>query len=210
MTGLIGKKVGMTSVFDENGNNVPITVVEIEPCVITQIKSMEVDGYDAIQIATVDKREKLVSKALKGHFAKANTTPKRYICEFRDFVPEGAKLGDILRTWKMYSANRPMWMLSVRPKGKGFQGVVKRHGFSGVGGRTHGQHNRERAPGSIGQSSDPSRVFKGMRMGGQTGNKQVMVKRLEVIKIIPESNLILIKGAIPGPKNRLVQVYNHA
>jgi large subunit ribosomal protein L3 len=209
MTGLIGKKVGMTNVFDENGNNVPITVVEIEPCVITQIKSIDVDGYDAIQIATVDKREKLVSKALKGHFAKANTTPKRYICEFRDFVPEGAKLGDILRVEDVFREQTYVDVVGTS-KGKGFQGVVKRHGFSGVGGRTHGQHNRERAPGSIGQSSDPSRVFKGMRMGGQTGNKQVMVKRLEVIKIIPESNLILIKGAIPGPKNRLVQVFNHA
>jgi large subunit ribosomal protein L3 len=209
MTGLIGKKVGMTSMFDDKGNNVPITVVEIEPCVITQIKSMEVDGYDAIQIATVDKREKLVSKALKGHFAKANTAPKRYIREFRDFVPEGAKLGDTLRVEDVFREKTYVDIVGTS-KGKGFQGVVKRHGFSGVGGRTHGQHNRERAPGSIGQSSDPSRVFKGMRMAGQTGNQRVMIKRLEVIKIIPESNLILIKGAIPGPKNRIVEIYNHA
>jgi len=209
MTGLIGKKVGMTNMFDENGKNIPITVVEIEPCVITQIKSMDVDGYDAVQLASVDKREKLVSKALKGHFAKANTTPKRYICEFRDFVPEGAKLGDTLRVEDVFREKTYVDVVGVS-KGKGFQGVVKRHGFSGVGGRTHGQHNRERAPGSIGQSSDPSKVFKGMRMGGQTGNNRVMIKRLEVVKIIPESNLMLIKGAIPGPKNRTIEVFNHA
>ncbi len=209
MTGLIGKKVGMTSIFDDRGNNIPITVVEIEPCVITQIKSLDADGYDAIQVAAVDKREKLVSKALKGHFAKANTSPKRYIREFRDFVPEGAKLGDTLRIEDVFREKTYVDIVGTS-KGKGFQGVVKRHGFSGVGGRTHGQHNRERAPGSIGQSSDPSKVFKGMRMGGQTGNHRVMIKRLEVVKIIPESNLLLIKGAIPGPKNRIVEVYNHA
>jgi len=209
MTGLIGKKVGMTNMFDENGKNVPITVVEIEPCVITQIKSMDVDGYDAVQVASVDKREKLVSKALKGHFAKANTSPKRYIREFRDFVPEGAKLGDTLRVEDVFREKTYVDVVGTS-KGKGFQGVVKRHGFSGVGGRTHGQHNRERAPGSIGQSSDPSKVFKGMKMGGQTGNHRVMIKRLEVVKIIPESNLILIKGAIPGPKNRAIEVFNHA
>ncbi len=195
--------------FDDNGNNIPVTVVEIEPCVITQIKSMEVDGYDAIQVSTVEKREKLVSKAMKGHFAKADTSPKRYVREFRDFVPEGAKLGDILRVEDVFREKTYVDVVGSS-KGKGFQGVVKRHGFSGVGGRTHGQHNRERAPGSIGQSSDPSRVFKGMRMAGQTGNKRVMIKRLELVKVIPESNLLLIKGAIPGPKNRLVEVYNHA
>ncbi len=208
MTGLIGKKVGMTSVFDEVGNNVPVTVVEIEPCIITQIKSMEVDGYDATQIATVDKREKLVSKALKGHFAKANTKPKRYVREMRDFVPEGAKVGDTLKIDDIFRENTYVDVVGVS-KGKGFQGVVKRHGFSGVGGQTHGQHNRERSPGSIGQASDPSKVFKGIKMGGQTGNNKVKVKRLQVMKILPESNLILIKGAIPGSNNRLVEVYNH-
>ncbi|TVQ75677.1 MAG: 50S ribosomal protein L3 [Balneolaceae bacterium] len=209
MTGLIGKKVGMTNMFDENGKNVPITVVEIEPCVITQIKSMDVDGYDAVQVASYDKREKLVSKALKGHFAKADTSPKRYVREFRDFVPEGAKLGDTLRVEDVFREKTYVDVVGTS-KGKGFQGVVKRHGFSGVGGRTHGQHNRERAPGSIGQSSDPSKVFKGMKMGGQTGNHRVMIKRLEVVRIIPDSNLLLIKGAIPGPKNRTVVVFNHA
>ena len=194
--------------FDERGNNVPITVVQVDPCVITQIKSMDVDGYDAIQVASVEKREKLVSKAMRGHFAKANTSPKRYLQEFRDFVPEGAKLGDVLKVEDVFREQTYVDVVGTS-KGKGFQGVVKRHGFSGVGGRTHGQHNRERAPGSIGQSSDPSKVFKGMRMGGQTGNKRIKIKRLEVVKIIPESNLILIKGAIPGPKNRIVEVYNH-
>ncbi len=199
----------MTNMFDENGKNVPITVVEIEPCVITQIKSLDVDGYDAVQVASYDKREKLVSKALKGHFAKANTSPKRYVREFRDFVPEGAKLGDTLRVEDVFREQTYVDVVGTS-KGKGFQGVVKRHGFSGVGGRTHGQHNRERAPGSIGQSSDPSKVFKGMKMGGQTGNHRVMIKRLEVVKIMPESNLLLIKGAIPGPKNRAIVVFNHA
>lgn len=199
----------MTSMFDERGNNVPITVLEIEPCVITQIKSIDIDGYDAIQVASVDKREKLVSKALKGHFAKADCSPKRYVREMRDFVPEGARLGDTLRLEDVFQENTYIDVVGTS-KGKGFQGVVKRHGFSGVGDRTHGQHNRERAPGSIGQSSDPSKVFKGMKMGGQTGNKRVKIKRLQIMKILPESNLILVKGAIPGPKNRVVEVYNHA
>ncbi len=208
MTGLIGKKIGMTNIFDDDGHNVPVTVVEIEPCVITQIKSMEAEGYDAIQIATVDQSEKRVSKALRGHFAKANTGAKRYIREMRDFVPEEAKTGDVLKLDDVFQENTYVDVVGYS-KGKGFQGVVRRHGFSGVGGRTHGQKDRERAPGSIGQSADPSKVFKGIRMGGQTGNKRVKIKRLQVMKIIPESNLILIKGAIPGPKNRLVEVYNH-
>ncbi len=198
----------MTNVFDDNGNNVPVTVVEVEPCVITQIKSMEVDGYDAIQIAAVEKKEKNVSKALRGHFAKANTSPKRYIREMRDFVPEGAKVGDTLKIDDVFRENTYVDVVGTT-KGKGFQGVVKRHGFSGVGGQTHGQKDRERAPGSIGQSADPSKVFKGIKMGGQDGNSRVKVKRLQLMKVLPESNLILIKGAIPGPKNRLVEVYNH-
>ncbi|MEX0681206.1 MAG: 50S ribosomal protein L3 [Balneolales bacterium] len=208
MTGLIGKKVGMTSVFDDDGRHVPVTVIEIEPCVITQIKSMESDGYDATQIATVDKREKRVSKALRGHFAKANTDPKRYVREMRDFVPEGAKIGDILKIEDIFREKTYVDVVGIS-KGKGFQGVVKRHGFRGVGGQTHGQHNRERAPGSIGQASDPSKVFKGVKMAGRSGNSRVKVKRLELLKILPESNLILIKGAIPGPKNRIIEVYNH-
>ncbi len=208
MTGLIGKKIGMTSVFDEAGKSIPVTVIEIEPCVITQIKSMEVDGYDATQVATGEKREKLVSKALKGHFAKANTSPKRYVREMRDFVPEGAKIGDLLNIEDVFREQTYVDVTGVS-KGKGFQGVVKRHGFSGVGGQTHGQKDRERAPGSIGQASDPSKVFKGIKMGGRTGNDRVKVKRLELVKILSDSNLILVKGAIPGPKNKLVEVYNH-
>ena len=208
MTGLIGKKIGMTRVFDEAGKSIPVTVIEIEPCVITQIKSMEVDGYDATQVATGEKREKLVSKALKGHFAKANTSPKRYVREMRDFVPEGAKIGDLLNIEDVFREQTYVDVTGVS-KGKGFQGVVKRHGFSGVGGQTHGQKDRERAPGSIGQASDPSKVFKGIKMGGRTGNDRVKVKRLELVKILSDSNLILVKGAIPGPKNKLVEVYNH-
>lgn len=208
MTGLIGKKIGMTSVFDEAGKSIPVTVIEIEPCVITQIKSMEVDGYDATQVATGEKREKLVSKALKGHFAKANTSPKRYVREMRDFVPEGAKIGDLLNIEDVFREQTYVDVTGVS-KGKGFQGVVKRHGFSGVGGQTHGQKDRERAAGSIGQASDPSKVFKGIKMGGRTGNDRVKVKRLELVKILSDSNLILVKGAIPGPKNKLVEVYNH-
>ncbi len=198
----------MTSVFDEAGKSIPVTVIEIEPCVITQIKSMEVDGYDATQVATGEKREKLVSKALKGHFAKANTSPKRYVREMRDFVPEGAKIGDLLNIEDVFREQTYVDVTGVS-KGKGFQGVVKRHGFSGVGGQTHGQKDRERAPGSIGQASDPSKVFKGIKMGGRTGNDRVKVKRLELVKILSDSNLILVKGAIPGPKNKLVEVYNH-
>ena len=198
----------MTNVFDDNGHNIPVTVVEVEPCVITQIKSMEVDGYDGVQIATVEKKDKSVSKALRGHFAKANTSPKRFIREMRDFVPEGAKVGDTLKLDDVFRENTYVDVVGTS-KGKGFQGVVKRHGFSGVGGQTHGQKDRERAPGSIGQSADPSKVFKGIKMGGQDGNKTVKVKRLQVVKILSESNLILIKGAIPGPKNRMVEVYNH-
>lgn len=208
MSGLIGKKIGMTSIFDGDGNNIPVTVIEIEPCVITQIKTPEVEGYNAIQLATTEKREKLVSKALKGHFAKADTTPKRYVREIRDFVLEDVKIGDFLKVDDVFKENTYVDVVGIS-KGKGFQGVVKRHGFSGVGDRTHGQHNRERAPGSIGQSADPAKVFKGMRMGGQDGNSRVKIKRLQIMKIIPESNLILIKGAVPGPKNRLVEVYNH-
>ena len=198
----------MTSIFDDAGNHVPVTVIEIGPCVITQIKSMEVDGYDATQIASIEKRQKLVTSSLKGHFAKANTTPKRYIREMRDFVPEDAKIGDTLNIEDIFRENTYVDVVGTS-KGKGFQGVVKRHGFHGVGGQTHGQHNRERAPGSIGQSSDPSKVFKGIKMGGRTGNQRVKIKRLQVMKIVAESNLILIKGAIPGPKNQIVEVYNH-
>ncbi|MCC5934991.1 MAG: 50S ribosomal protein L3 [Candidatus Cyclonatronum sp.] len=207
MSGILGIKVGMTSVFDEGGNHLPVTVIEAGPCVITQIFRKEKDGYDAVQLAMGEKKPKNVSKALQGHFEKANTTPKRYVKEFRGFVPEGLSTGDTLKVEDVIEAGSRVHVVGTS-KGKGFMGVVKRHGFSGVGGRTHGQHNRERAPGSIGQASSPSKVFKGLRMGGRTGNERVTVKDLQVVKILPESNLILIKGAIPGPKGRLVEIHN--
>ncbi len=207
MSGLLGIKVGMTSVFDEAGNHVPVTVVETGPCVITRIFSEENDGYKAVQLAMGERKAKNVSKALQGHFEKAGTSPKRYIREFRDFVPEGLDLGDELKVDDVFKEGDRVHV-SGTSKGKGFMGVVKRHGFRGVGGRTHGQHNRERAPGSIGQSSDPSKVFKGMKMGGRMGNERVTVRDLQVVKVLADSNLLLLKGAVPGPNGRLVEIRN--
>lgn len=207
MSGILGIKLGMTSVFDEGGNHLPVTVIEAGPCVITQIFRKEKDGYDAVQLSMGEKKAKNVSKALQGHFEKAGTTPKRYVREIRDFVPEGLELGDEVKVEDIIKAGTRVHVVGTS-KGKGFMGVVKRHGFSGVGGRTHGQHNRERAPGSIGQASSPSKVFKGLKMAGRTGNERVTIKDLQVVKVLPESNLILIKGAIPGPKGRLVEIHN--
>ncbi|HHJ10860.1 MAG TPA: 50S ribosomal protein L3 [Bacteroidetes bacterium] len=197
MQGLIGKKVGMTSVFDEEGNNIPVTVIEAGPCVVTQIKTVERDGYDAVQLGFDEKKEKNTNKPMQGHFRKAGTTPKRKLVEFTGFGDD-VKMGDVL-TVDLF--NDDTW-LDIRgiSKGKGFQGVVKRHGFGGVGDSTHGQHNRDRAPGSLGASSYPSRVFKGMKMAGRTGGKKVAMISLRVIKIIPEKNLLLVKGSVPGPK----------
>lgn len=196
MSGLIGKKIGMTSVFSAEGKNIPCTVIEAGPCVVTQIKTVEKDGYEAVQIAYDDKSEKHTSKSLSGHFAKAGTTPKRKVAEFRDF-PD-VNLGDTLTVDSLADGE---WVdVTGISKGKGFQGVVKRHGFAGVGGQTHGQHNRQRKPGSLGASSYPSRVFKGKRLPGQTGGAQVKVLNLKVLKVIPENNLILVKGSIPGAK----------
>jgi large subunit ribosomal protein L3 len=206
MSGLIGKKVGMTSVYDAAGNFVPVTVVQVEPNLITQIKTEETDGYKAVQIASIDKKEKNTTKALVGHFSKAGATPKKVVTEIRDYHPEGLNLGDSIRVEDVFSEGIYVDVVGVS-KGKGFQGVVKRHGFAGVGGRTHGQHNRQRAPGSIGQASDPSRVFKGIRMGGQTGNNRVKIKNLTVVKVIPESNLLLLRGSIPGPAGRVVEIH---
>lgn len=205
MSGLIGKKVGMTSVYDAAGNFVPVTVIEVEPNVITQIKSDETDGYKAVQLSAFDKKEKNTTKALLGHFNKAGTGPKRAMREF-DAVPDGLKLGDSVRLEDLIAEGNVVDVVGTS-KGKGFQGVVKRHGFSGVGGQTHGQHNRQRAPGSIGQASDPSRVFKGLRMGGQMGNSRVKVKNLTVVRVIPESNLLLLRGSIPGPNGRVVEIH---
>ena len=196
MEGLIGKKIGMTSLFEE-GKNVPCTVIQAGPCVITQIKTRKKDGYDAVQLGFDEKKEKHCTKAELGHFKNANTTPKRKLVEFTKFQTE-VSLGDTL-TVEFF--NDDTW-LDVRgiSKGKGFQGVVKRHGFHGVGDQTHGQHNRNRAPGSIGASSNPSRVFKGMRMAGRTGGNQVMMINIRVMKIIPDNNLLIVKGSVPGPK----------
>ena len=199
MPGLIGKKIGMTSVFSAEGKNVPCTVIEAGPCVVTQIKTVESDGYEAVQLAFDDKKEKSTTKPLKGHFEKAGTTPKRKLVEFNKFEKEW-KLGDKITVADIFQEDIFV-DVSGFSKGKGFQGVVKRHGFRGVNDATHGQHNRLRAPGSIGASSYPSRVFKGMRMAGRTGNERVKIQNLRVLKVIPENNLLLVKGSVPGARN---------
>jgi large subunit ribosomal protein L3 len=196
MPGIIGKKVGMTSIYSAAGKNIPCTVVEAGPCVVTQIRTEEKDGYSAVQLAFGDKKEKNTSKPMIGHFAKAGTTPKRFVVEFHDFSQD-LKLGDKIVLDGLFAEGEFVDVVGTT-KGKGFQGVVKRHGFAGVGESTHGQHNRLRAPGSLGASSDPSRVFKGMRMAGRTGNARRTVQNLEIVKVLPEENLILIKGALPG------------
>jgi len=197
MPGLIGKKIGMTSVFSADGKNVPCTVIEAGPCVVTQVKTVETDGYEAVQLAFDEKREKSTNQPAAGHFKKASTTPKRKVVEFAEFEQE-FKLGDTLGV--DYFEEDTFVDITGISKGKGFQGVVKRHGFGGVGQATHGQHNRLRAPGSIGAASYPARVFKGMRMAGRTGGDRVKVENLKVIKVIPENNLILVKGSVPGAK----------
>jgi large subunit ribosomal protein L3 len=197
MPGLIGKKVGMTSVFSTEGKNIPCTVIEVGPCVVTQIKTIETDGYNAVQLAFDEKGEKHSNKAEIGHFKKANTSPKRKVIELKGFVKHW-KPGDIITV--DYFADDKFLDISGISKGKGFQGVVKRHGFGGVGGQTHGQHNRLRAPGSLGASSFPSRVLKGMRMAGRMGGKTTKIINLSVVKLIPESNLLVVKGSVPGPK----------
>jgi len=202
MQGLIGKKVGMTSIFDDNGKNIPCTVLQAGPCVVTQIKTVEKDGYFAVQLGFDEKKEKHTTKAELGHFKKVNTTPKRKLIEFTGFSEGQVKEGEVL-TAELF---RPDNWVDVRgwSKGKGFQGVVKRHGFSGVGGQTHGQHNRGRAPGSLGASSFPSRVLPGMRMGGRMGNDKGMGISLRVLKLMPEENIIIVKGSVPGPKGGYV------
>ncbi|MFO7998928.1 MAG: 50S ribosomal protein L3 [Bacteroidales bacterium] len=198
MSGLLGKKIGMTSVFDASGKNVPCTVIQAGPCVVTQVKTMENDGYEAIQLAFDDKKEKQTSNALKGHFAKAKTTPKKIVAEFTRFEKGHQKrFGDTLYA-DVFIEGEFIDVVGIS-KGKGFQGVVKRHGFAGVGQATHGQHNRLRAPGSLGASSWPSRVFKGMRMAGRTGGNRVKMINLQVVKLIPENNIIIVKGSVPGP-----------
>ena len=199
MPGLIGKKIGMTSVFGADGKNIPCTVIEAGPCVVTQIRTVEKDGYAAVQLAYDETTEKHTSKALKGHFEKAGTTPKRKLVEFEANFAQELNLGDTLTVADIFADVKFVDVVGTS-KGKGFQGVVKRHGFAGVGGQTHGQHNRLRHPGSLGASSWPSRVFKGMRMAGHMGNERVKVFNLEVIKVMPENNLLVVKGSVPGAK----------
>lgn len=197
MSGLLGKKIGMTSIYDEAGRNIPVTVIQAGPCVVTQIRTAEKDGYDAIQLAYDDVPERKVNKPLLGHFKKAGATPKRILAEFTRFEEGHRKtFGEIL-TVDIFEEGEFI-DVSGTSKGKGFQGVIRRHNFGGVGDATHGQHNRLRAPGSLGASSFPSRVFKGMRMAGHLGSRKVKVLNLKIMKIIPEKNLILVKGAVPG------------
>ncbi|MAD11325.1 MAG: 50S ribosomal protein L3 [Flavobacteriaceae bacterium] len=198
MSGLIGKKVGMTSLFDTNGKNIPCTVIEAGPCVVTQVRTKNIDGYEALQLGFDDKSEKNSSKAAIGHFKNANATVKRKLFEFKNFSKE-YKLGDQISVDHFIEGE--FVDISGISKGKGFQGVVKRHGFAGVGQATHGQHNRLRAPGSIGAASYPARVFKGMRMAGQTGNKSVKVQNLRVLKVVLEKNILVVKGCVPGHNN---------
>ena len=203
MSGLIGRKIGMTSIFDENGKNIPCTVIEAGPCVVTQVRTNEVDGYEALQLGFDDKTEKHATKADLGHFKKAGTSAKKKVVEFQGFEGE-FKLGDSI-TVDVFNEGEFVDVQGVS-KGKGFQGVVKRHGFGGVGQATHGQHNRLRAPGSVGASSYPSRVFKGMRMAGRMGGDNVKVQNLRVLKVVAEKNLLLVKGCVPGHKDSYVIV----
>jgi len=203
MSGIIGKKIGMTSIYDESGKSIPCTVIEAGPCVVTQVRTPDKDGYSAIQLAYGEKKEKHTTKAMKGHFAAAKTTPKRIVAEFTRFQ-EQKKLGETV-TVDVFTEGEFVDVVGTS-KGKGFQGVVKRHNFRGVNDATHGQHNRLRAPGSLGASSYPSRVFKGMRMAGRTGGNRVKMINLRVMKIVPEKNLLVVKGAVPGPNNSYVIV----
>ena len=208
MSGIIGKKIGMTSIFDEQGRNVACTVIEAGPCVITHVKNEETDGYNAVQLGFGDRKEKNVSSAMKGHFKRASTTPKAKLVEFRDFRVEfegedQVTLGNTVKAEDVFVEGDFVDAIG-KSKGKGCQGVVKRHGFGGVGDATHGQHNRQLAPGSIGACSFPSRVFKGMKMAGRAGGNRVKLLNLRVLKIIPEKNLVLVSGSMPGAKNSIV------
>ncbi|PQJ14425.1 50S ribosomal protein L3 [Aureicoccus marinus] len=203
MSGLIGRKIGMTSIFDENGKNIPCTVIEAGPCVVTQVRTEEVDGYNALQLGFDDKADRRANKAEQGHFKKAGTAPKKKVVEFRD-VEGDHKLGDTLSV-ELFQEGEFVDVAGTS-KGKGHQGVVKRHGFGGVGQATHGQHNRLRAPGSIGAASYPARVFKGMKMAGRMGGERVTVQNLKVVKVVPEKNLLVVKGCVPGHKNAYVTV----
>jgi large subunit ribosomal protein L3 len=197
MNGLIGRKKGMTSFFDEKGRNIPCTVLEMGPCVVTQVKTSDSDGYESLQLAFAEAREKNTSQPMMGHFQKAGTSPKRKLVEFRNFNQVSKSLGDIVKVEEVFVEGEKVSAVGTS-KGKGFQGVVKRHGFSGVNDATHGQHNRQRAPGSVGAASFPAKVFKGLRMAGRTGGDRIKIKNLKIVKIFPEQNLLLVKGAVPG------------
>ena len=201
MSGIIGKKVGMTSVYNAEGKNIPCTVIQAGPCVVTQVKTVEIDGYASVQLAYDEKKDKNTSKPMKGHFAKANTTAKKKLVEFKKFN-DAKTIGEVI-TAELFVEGDLIDVVGTS-KGKGFQGVVKRHGFAGVGGQTHGQHNRLRAPGSLGASSWPSRVFKGMRMAGRMGGDRVKVQNLQLLKVYPEQNLLVVSGSIPGAKGSYV------
>ena len=203
MSAILGRKVGMTSVFDESGRQTVVTVIEAGPCAVTQVKTPDTDGYSAVQLGFQDKKAKRTTKALQGHFEAAGVSPKKHVVEFRD-VDLDVSLGDEVTVDVFAEGDRVS--VSGTSKGKGFQGVVKRHGFRGVNDATHGQHNRQRAPGSIGQASDPSRVFKGTRMAGRTGGERVTLKNVRVVRTLPDNNLILVKGAVPGHKNGIVEI----
>lgn len=203
MPGLLGKKIGMTSVFSADGKNIPCTVIEVGPCVVTQVKTVENDGYAALQLGFIEKKEKHTTKPEAGHFAKAGVAPQRHLAEFKNFEGE-YKLGDTI-TVDFLNDTKFVDVIGTS-KGKGYQGVVKRHGFGGVGQSTHGQHNRLRAPGSIGACSYPAKVFKGMRMAGQMGHDRVTVQNLQVVKVMPENNLLIVKGSIPGHKGSIVLI----
>jgi large subunit ribosomal protein L3 len=202
MPGLIGKKIGMTSVYSAEGKNIPCTVIEAGPCVVTQVKKVDTDGYEAVQLSYGEKREKNTPKALQGHFKKANTTPKRKVVEFQ--FDEEKNLGDVI-TSEMFEEGEYVDVVGTS-KGKGFQGVVKRHGFHGVGDATHGQHNRLRAPGSLGAGSTPSKVMKGMKMAGRMGGDRVTQQNLQIVKVYSDKNLIVVKGSIPGAKGSFVLI----
>ncbi len=204
MPGLIGKKIGMTSVFGADGKNIPCTVIEAGPCVVTQIRTVETDGYEAVQLAYDETTEKHASAPLMGHFKKAGTTPKRKLVEFPADFSRELKLGDVITVGDILKEEVPFVDVVGTSKGKGFQGVVHRHGFAGVGGKTHGQHNRLRHPGSMGASSWPSRVLPGMRMAGHMGNARVKVFNLRVVKVLPENNIIVVKGSVPGARGSYV------
>ncbi len=205
MSGIIGRKLGMTSIFDEAGDHVVCTVIEAGPCPVTHVKTMDKDGYESVQLGFGMRKEKNTPRAQRGHFKAAGIDPVRTLMEFRDYEVENLSLGDEVRVEQVFEVGQFV-DVSGLSKGKGFQGVVKRHGFGGVGMATHGQHNRQRMPGSIGQSSSPSRVVKGMRMGGRTGNRKVKMADLEVVRIFADQNLLLVKGAVPGPRNGLLKI----